>query len=243
MTSTFACALLLVPPLTGLVREARATQSPPDSVVYYVDPSSRLVVKTGKAGLFAFAGHTHVIRAKAVTGELVYHPGTPTSYLRLKLPTDSLEVLTPPDTVEIRKVTEAMRTEVLHVDKYPEMTFAADSLSASNGKVDMQLALTMEGTTRKVPVTADVTIGADTIRATGTFVAKQTDFGIKPFSGGPGGGVKVADRVTFCFDLVAVRTPTAVPGGQPPAWVKEARAVPGCVDDANAKSDTARRPM
>jgi hypothetical protein len=36
---------------------------------------------------------------------------------------------------------------------------------------------------------------------------KQTDFGIKPFSGGPGGSVKVANRVTFAFDAVGVREP------------------------------------
>jgi polyisoprenoid-binding protein YceI len=243
MTSTYACAVLLVLLLPGLVREARATQSPPDSVVYHVDPSSRLVVKTGRAGLFGFAGHTHVIRARAVSGELVYHPGKPTSYLRLKLPTDSLEVLTPPDTAEIRKVTEAMRTEVLHVKKYPEMSFAADSLSARSGKMEMQLAVTMEGTTRKLPVTADVTIGADSIRARGTFTAKQTDFGIKPYSGGPAGTVKVADRVTFCFDLLAVRGLSEVAGGQPPVRVDDATTVPGCVDRAKPRADTARRPM
>jgi polyisoprenoid-binding protein YceI len=211
--------------------------------VYHVDPSSRLVVKTGKAGLFSFAGHTHVIRARAVSGELVYRPGKPTSYLRLKVPTDSLEVLTPPDTAEIRKVTEAMRTEVLHVDKYPAMTFAADSLSAKSGKMEMHLALTMEGTTRKVPVTADVTISSDAIRAAGTFTAKQTDFGIKPYSGGPAGTVKVADRLTFCFDLVAVRDLPEAPGRQRPALDSGATTVPGCVDNAKARPDTARRPM
>lgn len=237
-----ACALLVVLLLPGFVPEARATQSPSDSVVYHLDPSSRLVVKTGKAGLFSFAGHTHVIRARAVSGELVYHPGKPTSYLRIKLPTDSLEVLTPPDTAEIRKVTEAMRTEVLHVEKHPEMTFTADSLNARSGKMEMQLALTMEGTTRKVPVSADVTIAPDTIRATGTFTAKQTDFGIKPFRGGPAGTVKVADRVTFCFDLVAVRSLAGGPGGRPTIGANDARAVPGCVDKS-AASDTARRPM
>ena len=105
----------------------------------------------------------------------------------------------------IRKVTDAMRTEVLHVDRYPEMTFAAGSLNARSGKMTMQLVVTMEGVTRKIPVTAAVTIGSDSIRASGTFTAKQTDFGIKPFSGGPAGTVKVADRVTFCFDLVAIR--------------------------------------
>jgi polyisoprenoid-binding protein YceI len=237
---SFAWLPILLFPL--FAREAAGAQASADSVVYGVHPASRLVVKTGKAGLFGFAGHTHVIRARAVSGKLVYRPGRPTSYLRLKLPTDSLEVLTPPDTAEIRKVTKAMRTEVLHVDKYPEMTFAADSLSARGGKMEMELALTMEGTTRKVPVTADVTIGPDSIRARGTFTAKQTDFGIKPYSGGPAGTVKVADRVTFCFDLLAVRDLAAI-ARQRPVPANEATTVPGCVDKAKAGADTARRPM
>jgi polyisoprenoid-binding protein YceI len=243
MTSIFACPLVLLLLLPGLFREARAVQIPADSVLYHVDPGSRLVVKTGKAGFFGFLGHTHVIRARAVSGELVYHPGRPASYLRLRVPTDSLEVLTPPDTAEIRKVTEAMRTEVLHVDRYPEMTLAADSLDARTGSVDLQLALTMEGITRKVPVSADVTIGPDTLRATGTFVARQTDFGIQPYSGGPAGTVKVADRVTFCFDLVATRDPSASRGAQPPVSADEARTVPGCVDRSKGTSGTERRPM
>ena len=237
-------ALLLLSLLPGIPREARAVQAPPDSGVYHVDPSSRLVVKTGKAGLFGFAGHTHVIRAQGVSGVLVFHPGGPRSSLRLKAPTESLQVLTPPDTAEIRKVTQAMRTEVLHVDKYPDMTFAADSLDARSGKIEMQLALTMEGVTRKVPVTADVTIGSDTIRATGTFVAKQTDFGIKPFSGGPGGTVKVADRVTFCFDLVAVQRAAETSGTRRPAPRNDdATTMPGCEDHSKLKSEPARRPM
>lgn len=242
MKPTFRWALLLVPLLPGLVREARA-QSASDSVVYRIDPASRLVVKTGKSGLFGFAGHTHVIQARAVSGELVYRPGTAGSHLHLRVPTKSLKVLTPPDTAEIRKVTAAMRTEVLHVDRYPEMTFAADSLRAATGKMDMQLAVTMEGKTRQVPVTADVAVGPDTITATGTFTAKQTDFGIKPFSGGPAGTVKVADRVKFCFDLVAVR---GRPGAGPrPAAARtgDGRTVPGCVDTGGERSDTARRPM
>jgi hypothetical protein len=45
-----------------------------DSVVYRLVPSSRLEVKTGKAGLFGFAGHSHVIRARAFSGHVVYYP-------------------------------------------------------------------------------------------------------------------------------------------------------------------------
>lgn len=239
---SISCSALLI---LGLVARPGAAgppvASPPDSVVYHIDPGSRLVVKTGKSGLLSFAGHTHVIRARAVRGELIYRPGTAMSSLRLTVPTDSLEVLTPPDTAEIRKVTDAMRTEVLHVDKYPQMVFAADSLRAASGKMQLRLALTMEGTTRTVPVTAEVTLGEDTVRAGGAFTAKQTDFGIKPFSGGPGGTVKVADRVTFCFDLVAVRQLPAASAARPDA--ADPRAVPGCVDTSGGDRAAGRGPM
>src|SRR5262245_2858634 len=130
LCSSLALALLS---LTGSA-VALSAQATPDSSVFQLAPSSRLVVKTGKAGLFGFAGHTHVIHARGVSGELVYHPGKAASSLRLKVPVDSLEVLTPPDTAEIRQVTEAMRTEVLHPSRHPEMTFAADSLLAKTGK-------------------------------------------------------------------------------------------------------------
>ena len=242
MSPTVRSFLLLLSFLTVVAGEAPA-QAPPDSSVYQVDPSSRLVVKTGKAGLFGFAGHAHVIRARTVTGELIYRPGGPTSSLRLAVPTDSLEVLTPPDTAEIRKVTEAMRTEVLHADKFPTMTFAADQVEARNGKVQLQLAVTMEGVTRRLPVTAEVTIAADTIRAAGAFTAKQTDFGIEPFSGGPAGTVQVADKVTFCFDLVAVRRGPGAEGPRAPGSAEAATMVPGCVDNATTKAEPERRPL
>jgi len=240
MSAFAARPLLLLALLPAPLSGVWAVQAPPDSGVYRIAPGSRFVVKTGKGGLFGFAGHNHVIRARSVSGELVYQPGRPASHLRLTVPTESLEVLTPPDTAEIRKVTEAMRMEVLHVDRYPEMVFAADSLDARSGKMELRLAVTMEGTTRLVPVTADVTIGRDTITAAGTFTAKQTDFGIKPFSGGPAGTVKVADRVTFCFDLTAVRG-AAARGAPVPA--SEATAVPGCVDQPSPSSKPERRPM
>src|SRR3989454_10156335 len=76
-----------------------------DSVVYRLAPASRFDVKTGKAGLCGFAGHEHVIRARGFAGRVIYYPGAPTaSRVDLTVRTDSLEVLTPPDTEEIRKV-------------------------------------------------------------------------------------------------------------------------------------------
>ena len=105
------------PALTGAIDPRLKAE---DSVTYRLAPSSWLTVKTGKAGLFGFAGHTHVIRADAFHGQVVYYPKAPaSSHLEITILTDSLEVLTPPDTAEIRKVTEAMRTEVLHPADHP----------------------------------------------------------------------------------------------------------------------------
>jgi polyisoprenoid-binding protein YceI len=187
-----------------------------DSVVYRLDPSSRLEVKTGKAGLFGFAGHTHVIRARAFSGNVVYYPhAAARSHLQITVQTDSLEVLTPPDTAEIRKVTAAMRTETLHTDQYHEIRLVAKELTPTAHGYHMIGALTLVGQTREVPIDVSVEVGVDTLRAEATFAIKQTDFGIKPFSGGPGGTVKVADRVTFNINAVAVQA-SARPAGAAP---------------------------
>src|SRR2546428_4439387 len=88
----------------------------------------------------------------------------------------------------------------------------------------------MHGAGRVVLVDVKVEIGAATGWATGGFSVKQRDFGMRPFRGGPGGSVKVADRVTFDFEAVAVRaplprrpkapaaftTPSSAPAGVPP---------------------------
>jgi polyisoprenoid-binding protein YceI len=177
-----------------------------DSVVYRLAPGSRLRVKTGKAGLFGFAGHTHVIQANGARGQVVYYPKAPSSSrLEITVLTDSLEVLTPPDTAEIRKVTAAMRTEVLHTAEHPKMTMVSRKVTPSQDGFHLVAALTMADQTRDVPIDVVVRMGPDTLRASATFSVKQTDFGIKPFRGGPGGTVKVADQVTFDIRVVAVR--------------------------------------
>src|SRR3989454_9922341 len=100
-----------------------------------------------------------------------------------------------------------MRTEVLQVDRFPEMTFVSRSLVPIDSGFRIELEVTMHGVARVVPVDVKVEIGADTVRATGGFSVKQRDFGMRPFRGGPGGGVKVADPATLGFQAVAVRAP------------------------------------
>ena len=179
-----------------------------DSVVYDLAPAplTRFEVLTGKAGLLGFAGHTHVIRARSFSGRIVWYPDQPpASNVTISVATESLEVMTPPDTAEIRKVTAAMREEVLDVAHYPELTLTARVVDRTGDTLRLQASLTIKGQTRELPLTVRAVIGSDTLRASTTFAIKQTDFGIRPYRGGPGGTVRVADRVTFTIEAVAVR--------------------------------------
>ncbi len=198
-----AFAAMLLIPITG------ATQSlARDSVVYELAPSSQLVVRTGKAGLFGFAGHEHLIQAREFSGRIVYYPQQPeSSRVTVSIATGRLEVLTPPDTAEIRKVTAAMRTEVLDVAQYSEITLTSQAVEQTGDTLRLQAALTMKSRTRTVPLTVRVLIGPDTLRATTTFTVRQSDYGIRPYRGGPGGTVRVADAVTFDIDAIALRRP------------------------------------
>ena len=177
-----------------------------EPVTYMLSPASRLEVRTGKAGLLGFAGHEHLIRARAFSGRIEYHADAPAdSRVEVVVPTDSLEVLTPPDTEEIRKVTATMRSDVLDVAHYPEIRLTTRSVEPNNGHLRVVATLTIKGVTRDVPLDVQFTISGDTLRATTAFAIKQTDFGIRPYRGGPGGTVRVADKVSFDVSAVAVR--------------------------------------
>ena len=185
---------------------ALAAWQAPDSVIYVLTPSSRFEVTAHKSGLFSFAGHEHLVRARSFSGNIVYVPSAPErSHFEIVVPTDSLEVLTPPDTAEIRKVTAAMRADVLDVAHYREIRFASTALTRTHDGFRVIGRLTMVGKAVEVTVDVKTSIDPDTLRATGGFEVKQTAFGIHPYHGGPGGVVRVADQVTFHFEAIGLR--------------------------------------
>jgi len=180
----------------------------PDSVVYVLSAASRFEVKTGKAGLLGFAGHTHVVRARGFAGRVVYYPNAPAeSRVEITVPADSLAVVASSDTAEIRKVTQAMRTDVLHADEYPVISFVSTAVTPTVDGFQVGGRLTLAGQTRDVSCDIRAGVGPDTLRAAGGFSVKQTDYGIRPYRGGPAGTVRVADRVTFSFEAVGIRSP------------------------------------
>ncbi|MFN8646515.1 MAG: YceI family protein [Gemmatimonadales bacterium] len=203
MGCAIALALVALPHAARLAGQGAAGS-------YVLLPTSRLDVKTGKSGLFGFAGHEHLIRARLFEGQVEYDPARPeATTVRIVLRTDGLEVLTPPDTAEIRKVTAAMRRDVLHTDSFPEIILVSRGVTATAAGYRLVAEFTMHGQSREVTIPVSVVFRGDTLVATAAFALKQTDFGIRPFRGGPGGTVRVADEVKFTIDA------RALPAGRP----------------------------
>jgi polyisoprenoid-binding protein YceI len=198
-----ACIIVLLVPVS-LTAQAAAG----DSIVYVLAPTSRFEVRTGSAGLLGFAGHDHLIRARVFAGQIVYWPDDPSaSRVSIALRADRLEVLTPPDTAEIRKVTASMDSEVLDVARFPEIRFVSTAVAPRPHGLEIRGDLTIRGVTQAVIVDVQTTVTRDTLTARGAFTVKQTDYGIRPYRGGPAGTVKVANRIEFRIDAIAVRGP------------------------------------
>ena len=200
--------------MLGLVAQGALAQGPPapaapDSAVYVLSPQSVLEVHVGKAGLLSGLGHEHRIRAAAFTGEIVYFPAAlGRSHVSITVPTDSLRVVPDADSADIPKITATMRQKTLQVDSFPEITFisrevASADTGAAPGRIRVSGDLTLVGKTRPISEDMDLALAGDTLRAGGSFVVKQTDFGIKPY-GTALGMVKVKNAVRLELHVLAV---------------------------------------
>jgi polyisoprenoid-binding protein YceI len=201
--------------LVLLVAPGARGQSPPaDSVRYRVTDASRFDVLTRRTGLFGFAGHDHLVRAGALAGEIVDVPADPArSRVRIVIPAAALRVLTAADSSDLPKINQAMREQVLLVDRFPEITFASTAVAAAGETLRVTGDLTLVGVARSIAVDVTLRRSGDTLRAAGRFAVRQRAFGIKPYSTALG-TVKVADEITFDFDAVAVREGSLDPASE-----------------------------
>jgi len=224
-----AGAAFIVPFTLSAQDPAEGTAAARDSTVYALDPASVLLVHAGKSGLLKGLGHEHQVRAHAFSGTVVYFPeDVGRSRVLVTVLTDGLRVVPEADSADIPEITRTMRERTLRVERFPEIQFASrliegiegiegaegaegaegtegtegTSVGASTQRVRVAGELTMVGVTRPVSLDLTLEISADTLRAEGSFVVKQTDFEIKPYSKALG-LVKVKDEVRFELRVVA----------------------------------------
>ena len=207
-----AAFMVPLPVLSQKYEKGAGGAAAQDSAVYALDRASVLLVHAGKSGLLKGFGHEHQVRAHAFSGTVTYFPDDPgRSRVRVTVLTDSLLVVPEADSADIPEITRTMREKTLRVDSFPVIEYGSRAVelvgaggAAGITHVRVTGDLTMVGVTRPVSLDLALEVLADTLRAEGSFVVKQTDFGIQPYSKVLG-LVKVKDEVRFELRVVAVR--------------------------------------
>ncbi len=106
-----------------------------------------------------------------------------------------------------QEIERTMNQQVLETDRYPEIVYESSKVAASkagNGQYFLNLVgdLSLHGTTKPEPISVQVAVVGDTLRAHGEFTILQTAYGIKPVSIA-GGSIKLKDELKLSFDILA----------------------------------------
>jgi len=174
---------------------------------------SSLTVRTGRGGLFSFAGHEHVIAASGVRGEILADATSlGSSSVSITIDAASLRVEAEGEPAEdVPKVQARMAgPELLDVRRFPEIVFRSLGVSgkpAAAGSFDMLVSgeLSLHGATRQRAFQVHIEVSGDTLTATGRCTLRQSTFGLEPIS--VAGVVKVKDDVVVDYKFVGIATP------------------------------------
>jgi polyisoprenoid-binding protein YceI len=179
--------------------------------LYRIVPNrSRFTVRAFAGGALSAFGHNPTIAVRDFTGEVRFSPDSlSTSLLKMTIKAESLSVADQASEKDRAEIERTMREEALETARYPEIVYESTSVSgdkafAGRYKVTIQGNLSLHGVTRPCPLEAQIIASEDTLRASGEFSLKQTDFRIKLVSA-LGGAIKLKDELKFSFDIVAHR--------------------------------------
>lgn len=176
---------------------------------YAIDPDmSRFTVRAFATGMLAVMGHSPTLAVRDFTGQAEFAPGTlDAAALHIKIKAGSLNVTDNVSDKDRREIERTMNQDVLETARYPEIVFDSSKVSASkvgDGQFMVNLVgdLSLHGITNSEPLSAQVALIGDTLRAHGEFSLSQTTYGIKPISIA-GGSLKLKDELKCSFDILA----------------------------------------
>jgi polyisoprenoid-binding protein YceI len=180
------------------------------SVNYVIDAKeSTFVAQAFATGLLSAFGHDPRIGIRNFGGDLSFNLAGLTvegARLNISIQADSLEVIDDISEKDKGEIHRKMCEEVLETDRFPEIVYECSRASASGSSdrywVALNGELTLHGVTRSVPVSARVIINGSSLRATGDFSIRQSDYEIASVSAA-GGTIKLKDEVKLTFDIVA----------------------------------------
>jgi len=183
---------------------------PATTVRYLIDAKgSTFNVRAFATGVLSVFGHSPTIAIPDFQGEVRWSSSAlEDASLRLVIQAASLKVTDDISDKDRREMESKMHGEVLETDGYSEIVYECPRVSSvqriADGLFSVALngELSLHGVTLNQPVSARVTLSADTLHATGEFSVRQTDYDIKPVSAA-GGTVKLKDELKLSFNIAA----------------------------------------
>jgi polyisoprenoid-binding protein YceI len=191
-----------------------ATSSLPEeeTVHHVIDASqSSFFVQVFATGLLSAFGHNPKIAVRDFRGDVFFATGNdPLARARLSIHVraDSLECVDDISAKDREDIHRRIRDEVLETDSFPEIAYECSRVSASRGGdrfwAALTGALTLHGVTIGLPISAFVSMKDNTLRASGEFTLRQSDYGIATVTAAAG-TIRVKDEVKCSYDIVARR--------------------------------------
>lgn len=192
--------------------ETEAARPLPESTTdrYIIDAkASSFIVQAFATGVLSAFGHSPKIAIRDFSGEMQCTRDDLTlkeARLRLTIKANSLEVTDKISEKDRNEMHRQMFNDVLEVDRFPEIVYQCNQVSA-NGTgnrfwVTLNGELTVHGVTQPFPVTARAIFTDGYLRTSGEFAMRQTDFDIRPVSAAAG-TIKLKDELKCTFDIVA----------------------------------------
>ena len=165
-------------------------------------------IHLSRSGLLKFLGHDHEIDAPVAEGrvEAAEDPARSSAYLRFEARRLAVVPGTEPP-ADVAKVEERMRgSEVLDVERHPEIAFACSGVAVGSSgsgqpRARVRGELTLKGRRVAVEVPVEVRTDGDGIVATGELGLELRMLGIEPPS--VAGVVRVANRFSVSFEIRA----------------------------------------
>jgi polyisoprenoid-binding protein YceI len=185
-----------------------ATSKPEEVTIRYLSEAKESVftVQAFSTGLLAAFGHNPKIAIRDFQGEAELAPGDTFDGARLdfRIRASSLEVIDDISKNDQDEINRTMYDQVLDVDRFPEILYQCEKVTASGAKdlywVALRGSLTLRGITHAVPITARVFLTSGLLRASGEFTLRQHDFDV-PAVTVAAGAIRLKDELKCVFDI------------------------------------------
>jgi polyisoprenoid-binding protein YceI len=180
------------------------------TVRYLIDAKgSTFTVKATATGMLSAFGHNPTIAIPDFDGEARFASSTlEHASLRLTIQAASLVVTDDISNKDRAEIERRMHDEVLEADGFPEIIYECpgdcpvQKLGEGLYSASLNGELTMHGVTRSQPLSARVTLKEDSLRASGEFAVRLSDYEIRPVSAA-GGTVKLKNEIKLSFNISA----------------------------------------